>query len=62
MAEVLESNLDDNDVLVLISVSGESPNVIEAAKYAQSRGVKIVTFTGKEKNNSLNKLSFINFG
>ena len=61
LARVLESNLDDNDVLVLISVSGESPNVIEAAKYAQSRGVKIVTFTGKEKNNSLNKLGTINF-
>ncbi len=61
LARVLESNLDDNDVLVLISVSGESPNVIEAAKYAQSRGVKIVTFTGKEKNNSLNQLGNINF-
>lgn len=59
--KVLESNLNYNDLLILISVSGESPNMLEAAKYAKSQGIKIATFTGKDKNNSLKKYGDINF-
>lgn len=61
LAKVLESNMDKGDLLVLISVSGESPNIIEAAKYAKSKEVKIVTFTGKNKNNTLKELGDVNF-
>lgn len=61
LTKVLESNMDMGDFLVLISVSGESPNVIEAAKYAKSQGVKIATFTGKNKNNNLKNYGDINF-
>ena len=46
---------------VFISVSGESPNVVEAAKYAKSQQRKILTFTGKSRNNSLKQLGDINF-
>ena len=45
----------------MVSVSGESPNIIEAAKYAKSRKVKVVTFTGKSANNSLKSLGDHNF-
>jgi D-sedoheptulose 7-phosphate isomerase len=53
--------MQKNDTLVLISVSGESPNIIEAAKYAKSKNIKLVTFTGKNENNSLKNLGDINF-
>jgi len=61
LAKALESHMQNKDVLVLISVSGESPNVIKAAEYAKSIGVKLVTFTGKDENNSLKTLGDINF-
>lgn len=35
------------DVLLAISTSGNSPNVISAAKMAHQRGMKVVVFTGK---------------
>ncbi|MZI95798.1 SIS domain-containing protein [Vibrio sp. CAIM 722] len=52
---------DEGDVLVLISVSGTSPSVVNAAKYAKNNGMKVVTFTGKKVNNDLKLLGDINF-
>jgi D-sedoheptulose 7-phosphate isomerase len=52
---------DEGDVLVLISVSGTSPSVVEAAKYAKKVGMKVVTFTGKDSDNALKALGDINF-
>ena len=51
-----------NDILFLISVSGESKNILNAAKDAKKCGIKkIITFTGCNKNNSLRALGDINF-
>jgi D-sedoheptulose 7-phosphate isomerase len=36
------------DVLLAISTSGNSPNVIEAIRIAQTRGVTVVALTGKK--------------
>ena len=36
-----------NDVLIAISTSGNSKNVVEAAKVAKAIGVKVITLTGK---------------
>lgn len=52
---------DEGDVLVLISVSGTSPSVVNAAKYAKEHGIKVVTFTGKNETNALKLLGDINF-
>ena len=53
---------DDNDILILISSSGKSQNVINACKAAKSKKIsKIITFTGHEQNNPLSKLGDINF-
>lgn len=38
----------DNDVLLAISTSGNSPNVIEAIKAAHDRGMGVVALTGKD--------------
>lgn len=35
------------DVLLAISTSGNSPNVLNAAKEAQQKGIKVVALTGK---------------
>lgn len=37
----------DGDALLCISGSGNSANIVEAAKYAKSRGIKVVTLVGK---------------
>ena len=53
---------DNNDVLILISSSGKSPNMINACKAARNKKMsKIITFTGHDKNNPLSKLGDINF-
>ena len=51
-----------NDTLILVSVSGNSPNVVKAAKNAKKHGIKyVITFTGsKNKNNKLKKSGDIN--
>ena len=61
MAKAIEMYGDTGDVVVLTSVSGSSPSVIEAAKYARSHGMKIVTFSGKTIDNELRSLGDINF-
>lgn len=61
IARAVECYADDGDVLVLISVSGTSPNAVKAAEYAKQRGLKVVTFTGKSPDNPLKSLGDVNF-
>ena len=42
----LRNNLEENDVLVAISGSGNSHNVIRAVEYAKEHGCKIIGLTG----------------
>lgn len=35
-----------NDILILISSSGNSPNVVKAAEYAKEAGIIVIGFTG----------------
>ena len=42
----LRNNLEENDVLVAISGSGNSHNVIHAVEYAKEHGCKIIGLTG----------------
>ena len=41
------------DILVLLSCSGSSPNIVKAAKMAKKNKIKLITFPGKNKNNPL---------
>lgn len=61
LAKMLECYMQPNDMAVFISVSGESPNIVEAAKYVKAQDRKLVTFTGKSPENSLKQLGDINF-
>jgi len=42
--EPLKNLLEPADILIAISTSGNSPNVIKAVEYARSRGAKVVGF------------------
>jgi D-sedoheptulose 7-phosphate isomerase len=52
----LEAHAKKGDVLLGISTSGKSANVIKAAEYAKANGIHIVTLTGKP-DSALGKLS-----
>ena len=49
------------DVVILVSSSGTSKNITNAAKKAKKMGLKIITLSGFSKKNSLLKLGDINF-
>ena len=52
---------DKDDLLILISSSGNSENMINAAKTAKSLGITVVTFTGFKSNNPLKQEGELNF-
>lgn len=60
-ARPIEVFTDKGDILVAISSSGASPNILRAASLAKSKGVKVVTLTGFSKDNPLRKSGDINF-
>ena len=61
IAKAVEQYYDEGDVVVLISVSGTSPNVVEAARTAKELGLKVVTFTGRNEDNPLRQYADIDF-
>ena len=61
MAEGINFYSNQADIVVLISVSGESLSVVNAAKKAKDLGLKVVTFSGRHESNALKKLGDINF-
>ena len=61
VTQALKIYSDKNDVVILISSSGMSKNMIKAANYAKKNKLKIITFTGFNKSNTLGKKGDINF-
>lgn len=57
----LDLSAKEEDLIVLISSSGSSPNVINAAIRAKEIGAKVVTFSGFKPDNKLRILGDINF-
>ena len=51
---------DKGDLLICISSSGNSKNIINGAKYAKKIGCKVVTLTGFSNNNHVKKIGHIN--
>jgi len=52
---------EQGDVVILISSSGKSKNMLNACKAAKRKKIsKIITLTGNKKNNPLSKLGDIN--
>jgi D-sedoheptulose 7-phosphate isomerase len=61
IAKAIEHYGDAEDAVVLISVSGESLSVINAAIAAKEKGLPVIAFTGRNPANSLGKLATIHF-
>jgi D-sedoheptulose 7-phosphate isomerase len=59
--EILKVNLDQGDLLIAISSSGNSENILRACKIAKQKKCKVITFSGFEKNNKLRRVGNINF-
>lgn len=57
----IEMFADNGDVLIAISSSGMSKNIINGAVAAKNKGCKIVTMSGFKENNSLRSKGEINF-
>ena len=56
----LEFYADKGDIVIIISSSGRSKNLIEAAKFCKRNKIKLFTFTGFSKSNPLRKMGNIN--
>jgi D-sedoheptulose 7-phosphate isomerase len=52
---------EEKDVLIAISSSGKSENILQGAAAAKEKGLKIITLSGFQKENPLRKLGCINF-
>tara|TARA_Y100000590_G_scaffold27501_1_gene30837 strand:+ start:13364 stop:13918 length:555 start_codon:yes stop_codon:yes gene_type:complete len=50
-----------NDLVVLLSVSGKSKNLINAANFCKKKKIKFITMTGAKKNNPLSQKGIINY-
>ena len=61
MAKAVEIYGDEGDAVILISSSGKSPNVVNAAKISNNNNNKVITFTGFDERNPLKVLGEINF-
>ena len=55
--KIIEYYADKKDLIILISASGESRNMIEAARFCKRKKLQFISLTGFNKKNSLNKLS-----
>ena len=61
VTQAIKAYMNKNDMIILISSSGTSKNIVNAAKYCKKNSIKLVTLSGFKKNNPLSKLGIINF-
>ena len=59
--ETIKAYCSKNDLIIIISSSGKSNNLVNAAKYCKENNYDLITFTGFDKNNDISKLGKINF-
>ena len=52
---------DENDLVILISSSGNSMNMINAAKFCNDLNLNVITLSGFSRDNMLNSLGKVNF-
>ena len=53
VVKAIEYYSSTNDMIIFISVSGNSPNLVNGLKFAKSNSLKIATLTGSSTNNFL---------
>ncbi len=57
----LEFYADKGDLVILISSSGMSENILNAAEFAIKTGLELITFSGFNENNKLKQKGSLNF-
>ncbi len=57
MKKAVEHYYEKGDLVIIISSSGTSKNIINAAKYCNKNKIKIISFSGMKKNNKLNSIN-----
>ena len=57
----IKINFKEEDILVCISSSGNSENIVKAANCVLNKGGNVVSFTGFDENNKISKISTMNF-
>lgn len=60
-AEPLRRKMIEGDMLVSISSSGTSPNILKASRQAVEMGNSVITITGMAGDNPLRRLGKLNF-
>jgi D-sedoheptulose 7-phosphate isomerase len=60
IAKALDYYADPQDIVILISSSGKSPNVVKAAQRGKELGLYVAAFTGFAKDNPLGAMADIN--
>ncbi len=60
-AEPLKRRASEGDMLIAISSSGRSPNVLAAARVARERGLTLVTLSAMAQDNPLRQSGDLNF-
>ena len=58
-ARPLQNFLKPKDIIIAISSSGNSPNIVKAVKHAKLLGGTVAGFSGFDKENTLNQFSDI---
>lgn len=53
--------LSEKDILVTISASGNSPNIVKALEAGKEKGAYCITFSGKNADNQSRKMGDLNF-
>lgn len=59
-SEALKIYSNANDLVILISSSGSSKNIVNAAKFAKKQGNPLITLSGFKENNPLKKIGDVN--
>lgn len=60
-AASIEILMNEGDILIAISSSGRSPNIICAVEFARRKNFRIITLSGFDADNPLRKKGDINF-
>jgi D-sedoheptulose 7-phosphate isomerase len=60
-AQQIEWYCQPHDILIALSCSGKSPNIVEATRLANALGMGTITFTGFDHDNPLRSLGELNF-
>ena len=57
VTKIISHHYKKNDLVILLSASGNSLNMVKAAKYCNSKSINFLSITGFLKQNKLNKVS-----